>query len=165
MMDVFRPVLLTSTLLCSLVAGFLLAFALIVMPGLKQLPALDYLQVFKLMDRIIQNNHPLFILLWAGSMLTLALSLVLGWSQLDALGRALLTAGALVYFLGVQAPTLSVNVPLNNQVQAQSLEALAPEALTQLRRNFESRWVFWNTVRTVMAIFTAVLLLILVLRL
>lgn len=42
-----------STLLCSFVAGFVLCFAIIIMPGIKTLGALDFLKSFKAMDGII----------------------------------------------------------------------------------------------------------------
>ncbi len=61
-MELIQLTVLISTLLCSLVAGFVLCFAIIVMPGIKTLGVLDFLKSFKAMDGIIQSNQPLFML-------------------------------------------------------------------------------------------------------
>ena len=42
-------------------------FAIIVMPGTKTLGDLGFLKAFKAMDRVIQDNQPVFILVWLGS--------------------------------------------------------------------------------------------------
>ena len=65
-MDFLRLGLSVSTLLCALVAGLVLAFAIVVMPGIRHLNDHDYLQAFKVMDRVIQNNHPVFMVVWLG---------------------------------------------------------------------------------------------------
>ena len=46
-MDLIQAAILTSTLLCSLVAGFVLAFAAVVMPGIGNLNDCDALKAFK----------------------------------------------------------------------------------------------------------------------
>jgi hypothetical protein len=50
-MDWIHLALGLSTLLCSLVAGFVFAFAVVVMPGIQTLSDRDYLRAFKVMDR------------------------------------------------------------------------------------------------------------------
>lgn len=61
-MDLLQIALTLATLLCSLVAGFVLAFAIVVMPGIRNLDDHDFLQAFKAIDRVIQNNQPIFSL-------------------------------------------------------------------------------------------------------
>ena len=56
-LDIFTISLLLSILLCSLVAGLLFGFAVVVMPGIAKLSDREYLISFKHMDGIIQNNH------------------------------------------------------------------------------------------------------------
>lgn len=60
-MDLLSILLITTVLLCSLVAGGVYTFGVIVMPGIKNLNEHDYLNAFKVMDGVIQNNHPLFM--------------------------------------------------------------------------------------------------------
>ena len=43
----FQIVLILATLLCSLVAGFLFAFAIIVMPGIKTLNDREFIRAFQ----------------------------------------------------------------------------------------------------------------------
>jgi uncharacterized membrane protein len=164
-MGLIEFAVLISALLCSLVAGLVFTFAILVMPGTAKLGDRAFLQAFKAIDRVIQNNQPAFILVWLGSAVALLASAVLGIWQLQGLDRILLIAACLIYLLGVQAPTIAINVPLNNQLQSQELGTMNETALAESRARFEPRWLRWNTVRTVLAIVTTVLLLVLLVRL
>ena len=53
----FPIILALSTLLCALVAGFLFAFVVVVMPGIKQLKEVEFLRVFQLIDGVIQKKQ------------------------------------------------------------------------------------------------------------
>ena len=164
-MDLLQIALTLSTLLCSLVAGFVLAFAIVVMPGIRHLNDHDFLQAFKVIDRVIQTNQPIFILVWLGSMLGVVTAALMGMFQLDGVNRLLIGIAAAIYLLGVQLPTFTINVPLNNQLQIQQLDNMTHLALREARMNFEPRWMRWNTFRTVFATLTSVLLIILVFEL
>jgi uncharacterized membrane protein len=74
-------------------------------------------------------------------------------------------SAALVYLLGVQLPTATIHIPLNNRVQALAIAEMDEKALEAARREFESRWNYWNSTRTVLASLVSVLLMILLLRL
>ena len=63
-MGIFQIVLILAAFLCSLVAGFVFAFALVVMPGIKGLGDREFIRAFQVMDGIIQNNQPIFLLVW-----------------------------------------------------------------------------------------------------
>ncbi len=164
-MDTLQIGLVSATLLCSLVAGFVFAFACVAMPGIATLDDRGFLHSFQVMDRVIQNNQPLFVLVWAGSAVTLLLSAVVGFGQLAGLDRALLLVAVVVYLVGVQLPTLTINVPLNDQLQTLDLETMRDDALAEARAHFEPRWNRWNQIRTILAVLTSALLIVLVLRL
>jgi uncharacterized membrane protein len=164
-MNLFQTALALSTLLCSLVAGFVFAFATVVMPGIGRLNDRDFLQAFKAMDGVIQDYQPIFMLVWLGSVVSLVGSALLGLWWLDGIDCLLLILASAVYLLGVQLPTATINVPLNNRLQKLDLETLPKPELSKTRRLFDSRWVRWNTIRTVLAAFTSALLIILLLRL
>ncbi len=70
-----------------------------------------------------------------------------------------------VYLLGVQLPTMAINIPLNNTVQALAVDEMDGVAQAAARRAFESRWNVSNSARTVLACVVSVLLVILLLRL
>lgn len=164
-MELIQFAVLLSALLCSLVAGLVLTFAIVVMPGIRTLGNLDFLKSFKAMDRVIQNNQPIFMLVWLGSVLVLLASTVLGIWRLEGLDRALLTVACGIYISGVQVPTVTINIPLNNHLQSQDLDTMTGSALRATTEMFESRWLRWNTIRTVIATLTSVLLLVLLIRL
>jgi uncharacterized membrane protein len=89
-MIIFLIALILSTLLCSLVAGFLFAFSNVVMPGIRRLSDQNFLGAFKVIDGVIQNNQPVFIMVWLGSALFLLLATVLGFWELQGLNRFIL---------------------------------------------------------------------------
>ena len=153
-----------SILLCGLVAGLVFTFAIIVMPGIKTLDDHRFLQAFKVMDRIIQNNHPLFVLVWLGSVLAILALCLLGIFYLQGMDRLLIVISAVIYLFGVQLPTVAINVPLNNQLQQKNLSTLTNEALKEAREVFEPRWIYWNTIRTLLAILVTVTLIIVAIR-
>lgn len=164
-MEIFHIVLILATLLCSLVAGFVFAFAVVVMPGIKNLNDLEFIRAFQVIDGVIQKNQPVFVLVWLGAIVALFASFLLGIGQLDGTTRFLLIFAGLVYLFGVQLPTLTINVPLNNKLQALDVNAVTETSLTEARKNFESRWNLWNSIRTAFASLTSVLLMILLFRL
>ncbi len=164
-MGVFQIALIAATLLCSLVAGFVFAFAVVVMPGIKGLKDREFIQAFQVMDRVIQNNQPLFVFVWVGSVVVLVVSAVLGFGQLDAGGRLLIVGATLIYVFGVQVPTLTINVPLNNRLQTLDVDAMTDTSRKDARADFEPRWIRWNSIRTALASVASALLMILLLRL
>lgn len=151
--------LLTATLLVALTTGIVYAFAVVVMPGLRALPDKEFLTGFKVMDRVIQDNDPLFLLAWVGGLVSLIAAAALNALAFEGPDRWLLIAALATYLLGVQAPTFLVNVPLNNRLQAIDVQALSPADLKSEREAFEARWVFWNRFRTAFGVMTVVLLL------
>jgi len=160
---IFSNMLIISTILVALVAGLIFTFALITMPGIAKLSDREFIRAFQMMDGIIQDNHPIFILVWAGSVIALLITTGLGLRQLEGVPQWLLIAATVIYFLGVQFPTMTVNVPLNNQLQAQNVDTMDEPELAEARQNFEPRWNQWNNIRTAVAIFVSVMLMIVLL--
>lgn len=153
-----------TAFLCSLVAGFLLAFAVVVMPGIRNLGDREFLRAFQEMDGVIQRGHPLFGLVWLGSVLALVSSLALGLGQVVGLERLLLALAGGAYLLGVQLPTFIVNIPLNNELQALDIDVANEAACRSARERFEQRWNRWNTIRTALAALTSAMLILLLIR-
>src|SRR5262245_35623680 len=99
-MTFLHAALLLTALLCSVVVGFLFAFAIVVMPGIGTLDDRNFIRAFQVMDRVIQNNQPLFVLVWVGSVLALLTAAVLGAWQLRGGDRVLIIVAALAYLFG-----------------------------------------------------------------
>ena len=55
--------LFLSLLFCALATGFILTYAIVVMPGLSNLDDKEFIKAFQVTDGIIQNNQPIFILI------------------------------------------------------------------------------------------------------
>lgn len=164
-MDLSVPVTsmtVAAVLCCGLVAGFLFAFAVVVMPGLRRMTDADFLRTFQAVDGVIQRGSPVFAAVWAASAALPLLAAATRLASREGPSALLLSAAAAVMLLGVHLPTLVVNVPANTRLQAVDVAELDGPAASEVRRRFESRWNRWNAVRTVAAT-TGVLLLALAL--
>ena len=163
-MTVFQPVLILAAFLCSLVAGFLFAFAGVVMPGIHRFDDGAFIRAFQAIDGVIQDNQPLFLIVWVGSMpVLLAAAVLAGWA-LDGADRVLVMFAAAVYLFCVQLPTFAFNIPLNNALQKLDVGAMNEAARSRARDEFEAPWNRWNAFRTGCASVTSFSLLLLLLR-
>lgn len=160
----FQVLLMLATFLCSLVAGFLFAFAVVIMPGIRHLDDASFIRAFQVIDRVIQNNQPIFMLMWVGSVLSLIAAAVSGLWTPSGTDRLLLIAATLVYLLCVQVPTATINIPLNKQLQKLEPSTMSETMRRRARDDFEPRWNRWNVIRTACASLTSILLVILLSR-
>ena len=164
-MDPLHMTLLLSIMFCSLVAGLLFGFTVVVMPGIAKLPDKEFLLAFKYMDGIIQDEQPLFILVWGGSILSVIITSVLGIMNLSGTHFYLLMIASVLYLLGVQLPTFRFNITLNNSLQNLDIEGLEDTEAAIFRTGFETPWNRWNRLRTANAIIAVLMLLLLLLGL
>lgn len=164
-MGFFHVCLILATLLCSLVAGFLFAFAVVVMPGIKTLDDKGFIRAFQVIDGVIQKNQPVFILVWIGSAIALIAAAVLGFGELGVADRFVMITALTLYLLAVQLSTIVVNIPLNNRLQTMEIDSMDEAALKAGREAFEPRWNRWNVLRTFVSIVVTTLLIVLLLRL
>ena len=164
-MDMFHTALILSAFLCSLVAGLLFAFAIVIMPGIKNLNDREFIRAFQVTDRVIQNNQPVFILVWVGSAIAVIISAVLGFGRIEGVDFFLLASAAIMYILGVQLSTIVIHLPLNNKLQTFDVDAMNEADLKDARNAFEPRWNKSNIIRTVISSCVSLLLIILLYRL
>lgn len=153
-----------ATALVGLVAGFLVAFMLVVMPGLARLPDAGFVRGFQAIDGVIQDGEPRFLSLWLGSAAVLVAAAVAGWFALPTVDAALVTAAAALYAFGLQLPTVAKNIPLNNALQRVDVGAATEDDLAAARAAFEAPWNGWNALRTVVSLLTTALLLVVLTR-
>jgi len=164
-MELFHLVVLVAAALCALVAGLLFAFAVVAMPGLEKLSDREFIRASQVMDRVIQDRQPLFVVVWLGSVVALLLALAMGFQQQDGVTSGLLIAAAALYLFGVQLPTARVHLPLNSEIQTVEVDAIGEAERKQARERFEARWNRSNQIRTAISIVTMLLLLVVLLRL
>ena len=156
-LDVF---LILSILFCTLVTGFIFTYAVIVMPGFSKLDDKEFLKAFQVTDGIIQNNQPLFMLTWIGSIIAVLGTVFCAILSLELRESWLIILCGVVYLLGVQGITMSIHLPLNNKLQKLVLEELSNQILKGERGNFEEKWNFYNKIRTTLAFSVSLLFLV-----
>ena len=152
--------LIFTILLCSLVSGFIFTYSIVVMPGLSNLNDKDFLKAFQVTDAVIQNNQPLFMFTWIGSIVAILTTIVASLITVGLLESWLIILVGAAYFLGVQGITVAIHIPLNNHIQKLNIEELNDKTLAYERKNFEAKWNFFNKIRTFVAISASSLLLI-----
>ena len=152
--------LIFAILLCSLVSGFIFTYSIVVMPGLSNLNDKDFLKAFQVTDALIQNNQPLFMFTWIGSIVAILTTIVASLITVGLLESWLIILVGAAYLLGVQGITVAIHIPLNNHIQKLNIEELNDKTLAYERKNFEAKWNFFNKIRTFVAISASSLLLI-----
>ncbi len=160
-MDVLDILLIFSILSCSLVGGFIFTYAIVVMPGLSKLNDKDFLRAFQVTDAVIQNKQPLFMSTWIGSIIAMLTTILVSLVSFGLPETWLILLIGVAYLLGVQGITVAIHIPLNNHIQKVKIEELNDETLANERLKFETRWNFFNYIRTSIAISVSVLMLIL----
>ena len=152
--------LIFTILLCSLVSGFIFTYSIVVMPGLSNLNNKDFLKAFQVTDAVIQNNQPLFMFTWIGSIVAILTTIVASFITVGLLESWLIILVGAAYLLGVQGITVAIHIPLNNHIQKLNIDELNDKTLAYERKNFEAKWNFFNKIRTFVAISASSLLLI-----
>ena len=150
-MEILNISLFFSTLLCSLVTGFILTYAIVVMPGLSKLDDKEFIKAFQVTDGIIQNNQPIFILIWVGSIISVVSTIIISIFTLGLLEGWKIIFVSLVYLIGVQAITIIIHLPLNRRIQKIDINSTSSQSLNEERKNFEKKWNYFNNIRTVIA--------------
>ena len=160
-MDLLDISLILSITLCSLVSGFIFTYAIVVMPGLSNLSDKDFITAFQVTDAVIQNNQPVFMFTWVGSIVSLVTTILASVISFGLAATWLVVLLSVIYLLGVHGVTLAVHIPLNNHVQKLVIEELNDEAIKHERVQFERKWNVFNNIRTSISVSTTLLLLIL----
>ena len=159
-MNILDISLILSILTCSLVTGFIFTYAVVVMPGLSKLNDKEFIRAFQVTDGIIQNNQPLFMLTWVGSIIAILSSIIIAIVFVGISETWLIVLVGVVYLLGVQGITISIHIPLNNHLQQVNIDELNAERLSEERIKFESKWNNFNIIRTIIAFSVSVILLL-----
>ena len=160
-MDLLDISLIFSITFCSLVSGFIFTYAIVVMPGLSNLNDKEFIRAFQVTDAVIQNNQPIFMFTWIGSIVSLLgtiLTSVVGFGLSETW---LVVLFSIVYLLGVHGITIAIHIPLNNNIQKVLIEGLNDKAIMDERVKFERKWNYFNNIRTSVSISVSLLLLIL----
>ncbi len=124
-------VVLGARVTSGLLAGLYFAFAVAVMPALHGLGDVEFVDTMRRINVAIVN--PMFIVIFFAAPALAGMAAGMVRSPLSYVGAALAIVTLLI--------TLTVNVPLNDALAARGSRA-----------DFESRWVFFNGLRTLTGI-------------
>lgn len=136
-----RTVLVAATVTSGLLAGLFYAYSVSVMRGLARTADRTFVESMRQINVAILNGW--FALGFAGAPLATALALVVHLDGADPATAAWI-ALALVSALITLAVTMTVNVPLNDE-----LASVEEGDAGVVRGRFEGRWVRWNLARTI----------------
>ena len=150
---------ISSALLCLLVTGFILTFAIVVMPGIAKLEDKEFLKTFQVTDGIIQGNQPLFLFIWLGSVISVLATMVSAVIIPEFRDAWLIICVGGVYLIGVQGLTMAVHLPLNSRIKKLDISKLDNEVVKKERLNFENKWNLYNKIRTGISFFVSLFFL------
>ncbi|MFR9778604.1 DUF1772 domain-containing protein [Micromonospora sp. MS34] len=136
--------LLLATLTTGLTAGLFAGFAYAVMPGLSRVDDAAFVTAMRSVNQAILNGW--FALCFGGALACALAAVLLHLPDGHRAPLPWLLAALVLYGL-VLAVTAAVNVPLNDRLEAGAAASADP---AHLRVVFESAWVRWNVVRTVL---------------
>jgi uncharacterized membrane protein len=136
-----RVTLIAATVLTGLFAGLFATFSYAVMPGLRRTDDATFVRAMQQINVAILN--PVFGVVFAGSVLVSLAAVVVTFRDPAARPWAV---GALVLLLATIVVTGAVNIPLNDRL------AEGTGTPAALREAFETSWVAWNVVRSVLSL-------------
>ena len=144
-----------STIGSALLAGLYLAFSAFIMTSLGRIDKSSGIAAMNAINLDIQRS--LFMPIFLGSTLTaaiLAVMALIGWAEPSALP---MLVGGVLYVTGMFVVTMVWNVPLNNALAAVDVSDVDA---TSVWARYLKEWTFWNHIRTVASIASAVLFIL-----
>ena len=137
-----------SIIITGLSAGIFFSWSITVIPGTKFISDSCYLETMKSINIRIKN--PLFLVIFMGPIFLLAYQA----RSFDPLSVTAL----LIYLIGPLGITFTKNIPLNDKLDAKDLNSLSLTDKKSFRQDYESKWNFWNYIRTVMSVISFILI-------
>ncbi|MEU8185426.1 anthrone oxygenase family protein [Micromonospora sp. NPDC049044] len=126
------------------ITGVYYGFSVAVMPGLNAADAGTAIRAMTSINQRIQN--PLFFVTFFGPLVAATVTgvflLILGMRSAGVL--FLIAAG--VYLVGAFIPTVAINVPMNDNLDATGVPTDPAEAV-RVWASYSSAWTRWNSVR------------------
>jgi uncharacterized membrane protein len=135
-----------SLLMAAGMAGIFFAFSNSVMPGLNASRPASAIETMQAINDKIQN--PLFLLTFVGVPVAAAVAGGVLLASGERASALFFFAAAAAYVLGAFLPTVVVNVPLNNTLDAAAIPSDLEEA-GRIWTDYSSRWTRWNHLRAV----------------
>lgn len=145
-----------SVVAVMLVGGFFLCFSDLIMRSLAKTAPPGGAEAMQIINRDVFRT--LFMVLFLGMVPVSLFVAAYAMLALGGLPSLMIILGAVVYLVGVFGITVRCNVPLNTALEGMDVRADSTDVYWQ--ETYVPRWTFWNTVRTVGCVVSAVLFLI-----
>ena len=139
-----------SALGSGLIAGFFLAFSIVVMKSLAQQPPPHGIAAMQSINVVVIN--PMFFTAFFGTAAACLVLMVSAFFRWQEPGAAYLVVGSLLYLVGTILVTILFNVPRNNALAG--VDPTSPES-ANVWANYLSSWTAWNHVRAIAALAAA----------
>jgi uncharacterized membrane protein len=142
---------LCTTVLFALMAGFFYSFSVTVMPGLDLVSSSSAIEAMQGINRAVRN--PVFFVTFMVTPILACALAVLAWFSRRRRTAVFLLLAAASYIAGVVVPTGTINVPMNDVLASVDASAAALQVWTQ----YSADWTLWNTLRTLPSILALLL--------
>jgi uncharacterized membrane protein len=139
----------------SLISGIFFSFTIAVSPGLKKLSDIEFINSMKSINYEILN--PLFYLSFFSPLILFPLIIYLHNKESNLLWLIISSFSMYIFILII---TISINVPLNNQLESFDIVNSTNNEMIQLRNYFEDKWTLWNNNRTILGVISLILLIL-----
>jgi uncharacterized membrane protein len=141
-----------SIISCAVVGGVFLTFSDFVMRSLAGADAATGTEVMQVINREVFRSVFMVLLL----VMSALSPFLIGYAYLHLAGPAstLIVAGGAIYLVGVSAVTTAFNVPMNNRLAASHLSS--SEAASYWKTKYLPDWTFWNSVRAIASVTSAI---------
>ncbi|MGB7318429.1 MAG: anthrone oxygenase family protein [Planktotalea sp.] len=154
MQRLLTPMIFLSLLLAGAIFGFFYAWICSTMWGLDTLEPNTAIAAMNAMNISVRNG--VFMPAFFGTPVVLLITGAVAFLASQRKVAILILGAGLVYIIGAFIPTASVNVPMNIALEAYS-EMLPTAQAQEIWNAYSPRWQFWNTLRTIAASITLML--------
>lgn len=137
-----------SLLLSGAIFGFFYAWVCSTMWGLDTLNPNVAIMAMNAMNISVRNG--VFMPAFFGTPVILLATALIAFLAEQRRVAALIGAAAALYILGAFLPTANVNVPMNIALEQYHPPLIAQDA-EAIWTEYSTRWQFWNTLRTIVA--------------
>ncbi len=148
-------VFILAVLGSGLMAGLFSSFSNFIMKALAKIPPASGIAAMQSINIVIVR--PAFLLVFFGTGVLSLVAVVLGWQELNSMGRLFSSMGAGIYILGSLGVTMAFNVPLNNRLAVIEPGSKEGEKMWQI---YLVKWVRWNHVRSLATILSTLCLVL-----
>jgi uncharacterized membrane protein len=157
-MNIENIVLVIAGVLVALEAGLMFCFTVALVPALRAVKASIHIEVFKSINKNIENT--VFFLSFFGQIIMLGFAAYL---HKDTGQFELILAAFFIQLIFCVGVTAFGNIPLNMELDKVDTEKLSESELEKIRFDFNSRfskWMLWHHVRTLSSIVATIIIFI-----